>query len=151
MLIGVWGLSGRSAAALDVGTVVETTGTAEIARDSAWAAAVLNEPITVGDTLRTGAPGKANLAFFDRSISAAVEGAESAVLVSSLTVQDRSLVRVEKYEFDPRGPDARFLLIRGRASALVGKTGAGYEIKTPTAIALATGTTFVVTTTTRPR
>jgi len=52
---------------------------------------------------------------------------------------------IDKYEFDPRGPLARFLLMRGRASALVGKTSAGYEIKTPTAVALATGTRFVVT------
>lgn len=144
VLLGLWALCGRGAAALDVGTVIETVGTAEIGRDAGWNPAALNQAIAVGDSLRTGAPGKANLAFFDRSISAAVEGAEAAALVSSLTVEDRSLVRVEKYEFDPRGPDARFLLMRGRASALVGKTGAGYEIKTPTAIAIATGTTFVV-------
>jgi len=144
VLIAFWGLSGRGAAALDVGTVIETAGTAEIERGSAWNPAVLNQAIAVGDSLRTGTPGAANLAFFDRSIRAAVEGAESAALVSSLTVQDRSLVRLEKYEFTPGGPDAQFKLERGRALAIVGKTRAGYEIKTPTAIMRDEGTTFVV-------
>ena len=144
VLIAFWALSGRGAVALDVGTVVETAGTADIARGSAWNAAVLNQAIAVGDSLRTGAPGAANLAFFDRSISAPVEGAESAVLVSALAVQERSLVTLEKYEFDPRGPDAQFKLMRGRALATVGKTRAGYAIETPTALALANGTTFVV-------
>jgi hypothetical protein len=144
VLIAFWALSGRGAVALDVGTVVETSGTADIERGSAWNAAVLNQAIAVGDSLRTGAPGAANLAFFDRSISAPVEGAESAALVSALAVQERSLVTLEKYEFDPRGPDAQFKLVRGRALATVGKTRAGYAIETPTAIALANGTTFVV-------
>jgi len=144
VLIAFWALSGRGAAALDVGTVVETAGTAELARGGAWNPAVLNQAIAVGDSLRTGAPGAANLAFFDRSVSAAVEGAKSAVWVSSLTVQERSRVTVEKYEFDPRGPDVQFKLEGGRALVVVAKTRAGYEIKTPTAIVLAEGTTFVV-------
>ena len=144
VLIAFWALSGRGAAALDVGTVVETAGTAELARGGAWNPAVLNQAIAVGDSLRTGAPGAANLAFFDRSVSAAVEGAKSAVWVSSLTVQERSRVTVEKYEFDPRGPDVQFKLEGGRALVVVAKTRAGYEIKTPTAIMRDEGTTFVV-------
>lgn len=144
VLVAFWALFVRSAAALDVGVVVETSGTAEIGRGTGWDPAAMNQPIAVGDSLRTGAPGGANLAFSDRSLSAALAGVESAVLVSALTIQDRSLVSVEKYEFDPRGPAAQFTLTRGRALATVGKTGAGYTIKTPTAIALATGTTFVV-------
>jgi hypothetical protein len=145
LLAAILFLSVRTAAALDVGTVVAAQGSAEIARDKARFAAALNTPISVGDELRTGSPGTADVAFFDRDVTTALVGEKAAAIVSSLTVGENSLAVVDRYEFDPRGPKARFLLVRGRASALVGETAAGYEIKTPTAIARATGTVFVVT------
>jgi hypothetical protein len=137
-------LSAGNAAAVDVGTVVAAKGDAEITRNKTRFAAAPDTSISVGDELRTGSPGKADFGFFDR-VTTPLVGEEAAAIVSSLTIVENSLAKVDQYDIDPRGPKARFLLIRGRASALAGKTAAGYEIQTPTAIARATGTMFVVT------
>lgn len=145
MLITIVLLSARAAVALNVGTVVAAEGTAEIARDKTRLAAAPNASISVGDELSTGSPGRVSLGFFDRDVAAAVGGAEANAIVNSLTVAENSLAVVDKYDLDPRGPQARFLLWRGHLSALVARTSAGYEIKTPSAVAVATGTVFVVT------
>ena len=99
-------LSVRSAAAVDVGTVVAAVGSAEIARDKSRFPAAPKTSISVGDELSTGSPGAADFAFFDQ-VTTGLVGAEAAAIVSSLTVGERSLAVVDQYDFDPRGPKAR--------------------------------------------
>jgi ferric-dicitrate binding protein FerR (iron transport regulator) len=125
-----------AARAAEVGTVAAASGAAEIGRQSSWTDARVGSPVQLGDQLRTGQPGAMRVVFQDDSV---------------LNLANDSLVTVDEQVFDPAGGEARstFQLLKGRVRALVSeyydRTGAAYEIETPTAVSGVRGTEFIVT------
>jgi hypothetical protein len=122
-------------AAQEVGTVASLTGSAELGREGDWRAAAISSPVYMGDTIRTGRPGRVRIVFQDDSV---------------LNVGDGSELVVDAQVFDPKGGSyqSTFRLLRGKLRALVSEyyetPGAGYEVETPTAVAGVRGTEFVV-------
>jgi len=91
--------------------------------------------VYLGETLRTGNPGRVRIVFQDDSV---------------LNVGDSSEVVIDEQVFDPGAGTHRssFSLLRGKLRALVSEyyssPGAAYEIETPTAVAGVRGTEFVL-------
>jgi FecR-like protein len=137
-------LSLRAAVALEIGTVKGADGTIDIVRDKTLIPVAQDTMIDLGDELQTGKPGKADLYFFDRDVTAKPVGQKYAPIVSSLTLGDNSIAIIDKVEYSPQGARARFRLMEGSAYAHVDKTSARYEITTPTGFAVARGTEFLV-------
>jgi len=123
------------AAAQEVGTVASLNGSAELGGDGKWRPVTISSPVYLGDTVRTGQPGRVRIVFQDDSV---------------LNVGDGSEVVVDEQVFDPEGESYRsaFRLLRGKLRALVSEyyesPGAGYEVETPTAVAGVRGTEFVL-------
>jgi hypothetical protein len=121
--------------AQEVGTVATLEGTADVGRGDTWAAAALGTPISLGDQVRTGNPGRLSIVFQDDSV---------------LTVADDSQVVIDAQVFNPSGGAVRSLigLLRGKLNAVVGEyyhqPGNTYEVKTVTAVAGVRGTEFSV-------
>jgi hypothetical protein len=139
-------LSVRTTLAIDVGTVgeiVDPHGTVEIGAAPRLAHAVRGTPISVGDEIVTGASSTAD-ALFGTNVGGRTT--EAVVLVSSLTMSENSRAKVVECKvIDPRGPKVRFVLTRGHAYAVIRMPEGGtYELSTPTAAALTTGTAFLV-------
>jgi hypothetical protein len=124
-----------TASMAEVGTVASVDGTAEIQHAGAWEAARIGGPVNVGDSLRTGRPGRMRVVFQDDTV---------------LNVGDESFLVVDRQVFDPEVTGARSLmrLLRGKVRALVSEyyqePGAAYEIETDTAVAGVRGTEFVI-------
>ena len=124
--------SGR---AQEVGTIAGLAGTVEIGRGGAWAAAVVGAAVRVGDSLRTGRPGRVGVVFRDDSV---------------LTLADESELVVNEQVFEPDRGILRSLIyvVRGKVKALVSeyysRPKARYEIETMTAVAGVRGTEFVI-------
>ncbi len=125
----------QTAFAQEVGTVAASEGTAEIGRQDVWTAAAIGAPVHRGDVLRTGNPGRLRVVFQDDSV---------------LSVTEDSRVVVDESVFDPSAGKVHSLmgLLQGQVSALVSeyyhRSGATYEIKTPTAVAGVRGTEFSI-------
>lgn len=117
----------------EVGTVAAVDGTAEVGRDNTWTPAVSGVPIMLGDTLRTGTPGRLRVVFRDDSV---------------LALADDSRITVDEQVFNPADGNARSLfgLVRGKIAAAVSdayrRQGARFEIGTATAVAGVRGTEF---------
>ena len=125
----------QTAFAQEVGTVAAIEGTAEIGRQEVWTAAVIGAAVHQGDVLRTGSPGRLRVVFQDDSV---------------LSLTEDSRVVVDESVFNPSTGKVHSLLglLQGQVSALVSeyyhRSGATYEIKTPTAVAGVRGTEFSV-------
>jgi hypothetical protein len=124
------------AAVAEVGTVAAFEGVAEIERGGTRTPAVNGAPITLGDQLWTGRPGRLQIVFEDDSL---------------LTLEDDSHVTVDEHVFDPAksgGVRSLLGLLRGKVAAVVSdyyhQPGTRYEIKTPNAVAGVRGTEFAV-------
>jgi hypothetical protein len=131
----VFALMMRVAWAQEVGTVATLEGTADVRRGDTWTAAALGTPISLGDQVRTGNPGRLSIVFRDDSV---------------LTVAADSQLVIDQQVFNPSGGVVRSLigLLRGKLNAVVGEyyhdPGSAYEVKTATAVAGVRGTEFSV-------
>jgi hypothetical protein len=118
-----------------VGAVAALDGTVEINHAGPWLLAELAGPISKGDQVRTGRPGRVRIVFADESVLELAEG---------------SLVTINEQVFDPSAGSAKTAieLLGGKLRALVSgyyqKSGNAYEIRTLTAVAGVRGTTFLV-------
>jgi FecR-like protein len=125
-----------TASAQEVGTVTGAEPTAEIGRGGVWAAAVVGAVVQQGDVLRTGQPGRLSVVFQDESVVNVAPGSE-LVVDEQLFAPEQGTVR------------SVMRLLQGRVRAMVSDyyrgTTAGFEVKTPTALAGVRGTDFVVT------
>jgi len=118
-----------------VGTVAEVDGQAEIGRGGAWLPATVGLAIEVGDTLRTGRPGRLRAVFQDESV---------------IVLGDDSQLIVVEHVFAPdQGVFRSFMrLVSGKLRALASdyyqRIGASYQVETVTAVAGVRGTQFIV-------
>jgi hypothetical protein len=122
-------------AAQEIGTVASLEGSAELGSEGDWRSVAISSPVYLGDTLRTGQPGRVRIVFQDDSV---------------LNVGDDSEVVVDEQVFDPEDGSYRsaLRLLRGKVRALVSdyyrSPGAEYEVETATAVAGVRGTEFLV-------
>ncbi|HXQ21261.1 MAG TPA: FecR family protein [Candidatus Acidoferrales bacterium] len=120
----------------EVGTVAAVEGAAEIGRNGTFAAANLGVPVSQGDELRTGQPGRLRVVFQDDSV---------------ISLSDDSTVTIDQQIFNAAAGTSHSLmqLLKGKVNALVSeyyhRSGAAYEIKTKTAVAGVRGTEFAMT------
>ncbi len=126
-----------------VGTFKRVEGAVDILRASQAAPvpARVGDPVAMGDAIRTKRRGKAEVQFRDDSV---------------IQLAPESRIVIDEYSFRSGGSRERGVLslIRGKVRAMVSKlkaavvaTGsgdAGFQIKTPTAIAGVKGTDFIV-------
>lgn len=123
------------AAADEAGKVVSLEGTVEIGSAGAWNRASVGSPVSSGDTIRTGNPGRARILFLDESV---------------LNLGDASTLLIDESVFNPdRGTATTLLhLLGGKVRALVSEyysdPQASYRIETTTAVSGVRGTEFVV-------
>jgi hypothetical protein len=122
-------------AAEQAGTFIAVEGKVEIGREQSFAQARVGDAVNVGDEVRTGRPGRARIAFRDRS---------------TLNVADESRVVIDENVFDvAEGTFKSYLkLLEGKVRALVTEyyddPTASYQIETATAVSGVRGTEFVV-------
>jgi hypothetical protein len=133
MLFGVVMLASTAAAQTQVATVASAAGTVEVRRagKGEWQVAGLGDPVFVSDAVRTGAGGFAKLVFVDDGVVDV--GASTEVTIDDYAggKSKRSLLR----------------LAQGKLEALVSGAeaeSARYEVETPTAVARAQATDFIV-------
>lgn len=134
VLLGILSTVAAPARADDAGTIAAVDGTAEIGRNDVWTTAVPGAPVAVGDSLRTGQPGRMRVVFRDDSV---------------ITLGDACTVVVDDQVFDSgAGSQSLFGLLRGTIKAVVSTyyaaPGSSYEVRTETAIAGVRGTEFVM-------
>jgi hypothetical protein len=119
-----------------VGSVADLTGDAQLGRGGAWSAVAIGTEVALGDTVRTGRPGRLRIVFRDDSV---------------LAVADDTEVRIDEQVFDPDAGSVSTLLrlLKGKVRSLLSdyykQYGASYEVETPVAIASVRGTEFVIT------
>jgi hypothetical protein len=122
--------------AQEVGAVAAREGTAEIGRAGAWTAAEPGAAVQLGDTLRTGAPGRLQVVLRDDSV---------------LNLGENTELVVDRQVFDPdrRHYQSLLSLIRGKVRAVVSdlyrEPQAAFEVETTAAVAGVRGTEFVMT------
>jgi len=119
-------LSLNASAAEQVGSVKEVRGTASILRASEKVEARKNENIFKTDSVRTFDKSRAKLLFIDDSL---------------VMVGENSTVRVSEHFRDNKNVSV-FNLVDGVLNVIVGKSG--FEVRTPTAVAAARGTSYLV-------
>src|SRR5689334_18815102 len=74
----LFALSGM-AAAQEAGTIASADGTVEVGRAGVWSAATAGETLAVGDSLRTGQPGRAHVLLRDNSVLSLADNAEIVI------------------------------------------------------------------------
>ena len=126
----------RAAVAQPAGVVAELEGRAEIGRAGTWTTANIGLPVEVGDTLRTGRPGRLRVVFADESVT--VLGDDSQLVIDDhVFAPDRGVFRSVLRMISGR--------VRTLASDYYQRPGAVYQVETVTAVAGVRGTEFVVT------
>lgn len=121
--------------AQSAGVVATLDGTVEIGRGGSWAPAVIGSTVEVGDTIRTGKPGRVRIAFRDDSV---------------VNVGDDSQLAIDENIFNPDGGEVRSVLelLSGKVRAIVSEhyrePRATYEIRTVTAVSGVRGTDFIM-------
>jgi len=122
--------------AQSVGTIADSAGQADVLRAGTVVPAAIGMAVQLGDTLRTARPGRLRVVFQDDSV---------------VSLGDDSELQIDTQVFDPTGGTytALLRLVRGRLRAVVSeyyqRSGARYEIETPSAVSGVRGTEFVVT------
>lgn len=125
----------NASAAQPAGEIVALDGDGTIVRAGTAQVATVGLEVEMGDTVRTGKPGRIRLLFVDGS---------------TIVIGDASELLIDEHVFDPAGGKARTLLrlLEGKVRAIVseyyGDASASYEIRTPGAVAGVRGTEFVV-------
>jgi hypothetical protein len=128
-------LLAATAQAQSAGVIATLDGTAEIGRNGNWAPAVIGATIEVGDTIRTGRPGRVRISFRDDSV---------------VNVGDDSQLVIDESVFNPDRGEVRSVLelLNGKVRAIVSEhyqePSASYEIRTVTAVSGVRGTDFIV-------
>jgi hypothetical protein len=123
------------AAAQGIGTVASMDGSADLERGGVATPVQIGTVVDLGDVLRTSSAGRLRVVFQDDSILAV--GRDTEVVIAQPL-------------FDPRQPGDKSLLRlrRGRIRVLVDaryrRTGALFEVETPTGLARVRGTEFVI-------
>jgi hypothetical protein len=113
-----------------VSTMVAVKGDAVIERNRTERPARVRDGVLLIDTVSTREAARAKMLFVDESV---------------LTLGERSKVVVQEYVFSKeKGGRSIFNLLDGKMKAVVGK--AKFEVHTPTAVASARGTVFLVET-----
>ena len=113
-----------------VSTMVAVKGKTFIERDSAERPAKVKDDVLLVDTVATREAAKAKMLFIDDSV---------------LTLGEKTKVVVKEYVYSKeRGGTSIFNLLDGKMKAVVGK--AKFEVHTPTAVAAARGTVFLIET-----
>jgi FecR-like protein len=113
-----------------VSTMVAVKGKTFIERDSAERPAKVKDDVLLIDTVATREAAKAKMLFVDDSV---------------LTLGEKTKVVVKEYVYSKeRGGKSIFNLLDGKMKAVVGK--AKFEVHTPTAVAAARGTVFLIET-----
>lgn len=114
------------AAPKEVGSIRELRGTANILREKQKYEAQKNGPVFRSDTLRTAGKSRAKVLFIDDSL---VMVGENTSFVISEHFRDNKNISV-------------FNLVDGVMNVIVGKSG--FEVRTPTAVTAARGTSYLV-------
>ncbi|MBA4374222.1 MAG: hypothetical protein C0402_15330 [Thermodesulfovibrio sp.] len=122
--VGVCGQA--SAAPSEVGSIREMRGTGEILREKQKREAQKNEPVFRTDTVRTFDKSRAKLLFIDDSL---------------VMVGEKSTFRISEHFRDNKNISV-FNLVDGVMNVIVGKSG--FEVRTPTAVTAARGTSYLV-------
>ncbi len=116
-----------------VGKVVIMEGSAEIIRQGKSISATLLAGVYPDDTIITRGGSRLKILFVDGSV---------------LTVGNRTKISIEKFLYEKKGNkrEASFNLTLGKVRTILAKASKDslYEIKTPTAVAGARGTNFIV-------
>ena len=113
-----------------VSTMVAVKGKTFIERDRAERPAKVKDDVLLIDTVATREAAKAKMLFIDDSV---------------LTLGEKTKVVVKEYVYSKeRGGKSIFNLLDGKMKAVVGK--AKFEVHTPTAVAAARGTVFLIET-----
>jgi hypothetical protein len=113
-----------------VSTMIAIKGKTFIERDSAERPAKVKDDVLLVDTVTTGEAAKAKMLFIDDSV---------------LTLGEKTKVVVKEYVYSKeRGGTSIFNLLDGKMRVVVGK--AKFEVHTPTAVAAARGTMFLIET-----
>ena len=115
-----------SAAEQQVGSVRELKGSASILRSKDKLEAKKNEPVFRADTIRTFDKSRAKLLFIDDSL---------------VMVGEKSTFRISEHFRDNKNVSV-FNLVDGVMNVIVGKPG--FEVRTPTAVTAARGTSYLV-------
>jgi hypothetical protein len=117
------------AEAQEVGLMVALKGKVTILRDNRTTNAVLKDKIFLKDTIETKEESRAKILFKDDSI---------------LTLAEKTRVNIEEYLYSEDRKKGRSIinLIDGKLRSLVGKNE--FEVHTPTVVAAARGTYFIV-------
>jgi hypothetical protein len=128
-------LLAAAAHAQEAGVVATLDGSAEIGREGGWSPAVIGSAVRVGDTIRTGKPGRVRITFRDDSV---------------VNVGDDSQLTIDEHIFNPTAKEVRSVLdlLNGKVRAIVSEhykePQATYEIRTATAVSGVRGTDFVM-------
>ena len=113
-----------------VSTLIAIKGETFIERDSAERPAKVKDDVLLVDTVATREAAKAKMLFIDDSV---------------LTLGEKTKVVVKEYVYSKeRGGTSIFNLLDGKMRVVVGK--AKFEVHTPTAVAAARGTMFLIET-----
>lgn len=135
VILCVLALSSSETRAEDVGSIAALEGSVEIGRDGAWTAAQVGTTVQLGDTIRTGQPGRARMVFRDDTV---------------LNVGHESQVVVDEQIFDPTTGtfSSVFRILQGKVRTLVSEyymeQRAKLQIETPTSVSGVRGTEFIV-------
>ena len=128
-------LATSAANAEDVGSIAAMDGTVEIGRDGEWKTAEVGTVVQLGDTIRTGHPGRARVVFRDDTV---------------LNVGHDSQVAVDEQVFDPDAGSfsSVFRVLQGKVRTLVSEyymePRAKLQVETPTSVSGVRGTEFIV-------
>lgn len=128
-------LVAATAQAQSAGVIATLDGTVEIGRAGAWMPAAIGAAVEVGDSIRTGTPGRVRISFRDDSV---------------VNIGDGSQLTIDDSVFDPDAGEARSVLdlLNGKVRAIVSEhykePRATYEIRTVTAVSGVRGTDFIM-------
>jgi hypothetical protein len=129
------GVGAARASAEDVGSIAAMDGSVELGRNEAWVSAQVGTAVQLGDTIRTGRPGRARIVFRDDTV---------------LNVGTSSRVVVDEQVFDPDTGTfaAAFRVLQGKVRTLVSQyymePRAKLRVETPTSVSGVRGTEFIV-------
>lgn len=128
-------LGAATARAEDVGSIAAMDGVVEIGGDGTWTPAAVGTVVRLGDTIRTGRPGRVRVVFRDDTV---------------LNVGHDSQVVVDEQVFNPDAGtfSSVFRLLQGKVRTLVSEyymePRAKLQVVTPTSVSGVRGTEFIV-------
>jgi FecR protein len=134
-LFGVLALTAPARGQTAVATFASVTGNVEVQRGARgeWQAALIGNPLFLGESVRTTPDGAATLVFSDDSV---------------VDLGAATLLTVDRYPGTAKNQrNALFKLTQGAIEAIVSgysEDGARFEVETPSAVARVQGTRFII-------